>query len=78
MIIPYKESFFIKVLWEEQGYTNAIGQDLNVVGAYVEFDVNAFKPKISTELFGGNIRIKFRKLGADGVNLYHRKKGTTV
>jgi hypothetical protein len=60
------------------GYTNAIGQDLNVVGAYVGFDVNTFKPKISTELFGGNIRIKFRKLGADGVNLYHRKKGTTA
>jgi hypothetical protein len=60
------------------GYTDAIGQDLDVVSAHVGFDVNAFKPKISTELFGGNIRIKFRKLGADGINLYHRKKGTTV
>lgn len=58
-------------------YTETIGKELGIVGTYVPFDVANYKTKLSTELYGGFVRVKFRKLGADGINLYHRKKGTS-
>jgi hypothetical protein len=58
-------------------YTAAIGEELNIVGTANSIDVNTYKAKISAEKFAGYIRIKFSKLGADGINLYHRKKGET-
>ncbi len=57
------------------GYTVAIGEDLGVVGTHVAFDPAAYKAKITAEIFGGFVRIKFVKKGADGIDLYHRKKG---
>lgn len=58
------------------GYTAAIGQDLGIVGTQADFDAATYKATITVEIFGGFIRIKFTKRGADGINLYHRKKGT--
>lgn len=58
------------------GYTAAIGQDMGIVGIHIEFDAATYKAKITAELFGGFVRIKFVKRGVDGINLYHRKKGT--
>ena len=58
------------------GYTESIGQDLGIVSVNIGFDTNTYKPKLNTEIFGGYIRIKYRKNGADGINIYHRKKGT--
>lgn len=60
------------------GYTDAIGQDLGIIGASVEFDPNTFKPSISVELFGGNIRFRFIKAGVNGLNIYKRQKGTSA
>jgi hypothetical protein len=57
-------------------YTDAIGEDLAIVGHATTIDTAGYKAQISTELFGGQIRVKFKKKSADGVNLYHRKKGT--
>jgi hypothetical protein len=57
-------------------YTEAIGQDLGVVAHSVAIDFANYKAKISAELYGGLIRIKFQKKYADGINLYRRKKGT--
>lgn len=59
------------------GYTEAIGQDLGIIGSTVEFDPNTFKPVISVELFGGNIRFRFVKAGVNGLNIYKRQKGTS-
>ena len=58
------------------GYTETIGQDLGIVSTYVEFNPTTYKAKIFAELFGGFIRIRFRKMGANGINLYQRKKGS--
>jgi len=58
------------------GYTEAIGQDLGIVSSYVPFDKATYKTTLSAELFAGYVRIKFKKAGADGINLYHRKFGT--
>lgn len=56
-------------------YTEAIGRDLGVVGNAIPFDAAAYKAVISAELYGGAVRIKFKKNGVDGVNIYHRHKG---
>lgn len=56
-------------------YTAAFGQELNIVSSANNIDIANFKAKISAELFAGYVRIKFSKQGADGINLYHRKKG---
>ncbi len=58
------------------GYTEAIGQDLGIISTATEFNPATYKSGIFAELFGGNVRIRFKKLGADGINLYCRPKGT--
>jgi hypothetical protein len=57
-------------------FTDAIGQDLGIITHSVSVDFANYKAKISAELYGGMIRVKFKKMYADGVNLYRRKKGT--
>ena len=59
------------------GYTEAIGQDLGIIGTSVEFDPNSYKPILTVELFGGNIRFRFVKAGVNGLNIYKRQKGTS-
>ncbi len=56
-------------------YTAPIGEELKIVSNATSFDISSYKAKILAELFAGFVRIKFSKLGADGINLYHRKKG---
>jgi hypothetical protein len=58
-------------------YTESMGQDLGIVSHSVAIDFANYKAKINAELFGGLVRIKFRKMNADGINLYRRKKGTS-
>lgn len=57
------------------GYTDAIGRDLGIISHRIDFDPNTYKAKISAEIFAGVARLKFMKRGADGLNIYHRKKG---
>lgn len=57
-------------------FTDAIGQDLGIISHSVAVDFAAYKAKISVELYGGMIRVKFKKMYADGINLYKRRKGT--
>ncbi len=58
------------------GYTEAKGKELGVVGSNSEFDPDAYKPVITLVISGGGVQLKFRKKGADGINIYRRKKGT--
>lgn len=60
------------------GYNDAIGRDLGIISNRLDFDPNVYKAKITTEVFAGFARIKFTKRGADGINIYHRKKGTSI
>lgn len=57
-------------------YTDVIGTDLDVVSTKLGFDPNSYKASISAEIAGGVVRVKFVKRGAEGINLYHRLKGT--
>jgi hypothetical protein len=40
-------------------------------------DFTTYKASISLELFGSYVRVKFKKMGVDGLNHYKRKKGET-
>jgi hypothetical protein len=59
-------------------YTTAIGESLKIVSSTTGIDVANYKAKISVEKFASYVRIKFVKQSADGVNIYHRKKGESA
>jgi hypothetical protein len=56
-------------------YTATIGETLKIVGSTNSIDITNYKAKITVEKFAAFVHIKFTKQGADGINLYHRKKG---
>jgi len=60
-----------------ENFTSAIGQELGIVGhGAATFDAVNYKPVITVSITGGHVEIRFKKRGVDGLNLYHRKKGT--
>jgi hypothetical protein len=59
-------------------YTVAYGAQLGTVSSGSDFDPNTYKPVITIAIVAGEIRISFKKGGADGVNVYCRLKGTTT
>lgn len=58
------------------GYTEAIGQDLGVIGEADIFDPESYKPVLKGKAFPGYIEFSYKKLGVDGLNFYSRLKGT--
>lgn len=58
--------------------TDAQLADLNIVGTSSAFDPDNFRPDIIAEVVSGQVRIKFKKLGVDGINLYSRLSGQTA
>lgn len=60
------------------GYTEAIGKSLGIVGTTTGFDSDNYKATITASIVAGCVRIKFAKNGVDGINIYHRPKGTAV
>ena len=59
-------------------YSEMIGQDLKIIGAAAEMDLENYKPEIAVKIVGGEIRITFKKKGVDGVNIYCRLRGTSA
>ncbi len=57
-------------------YTEAIGQDMGIIGESSSPDLNNMSPEISAEAFPGYVRIKFTKKGFSGVHIYTRLKGS--
>ena len=58
--------------------TDAIIADLQIVGGGAAFDAEGYHASITAQAFSGYVRIKFKKLGADGINLYSRIKGAAA
>lgn len=65
----------IAALKTNTNYNTTIGSELGVVATTSDFDPATFKAHISAEIFGGFVRIKFKKSKTEGVNIYHRRKG---
>jgi hypothetical protein len=51
------------------GYTDAIGQALQVIGAEQTVDVNALKPVLTAEQDAGQVVIGWTKQGMDGIEI---------
>jgi hypothetical protein len=58
------------------GMTDAIAAELQIVGGGTPFNPETYQPPVTAQVFSGYVRFKFKKLGADGINLYYRLKGT--
>jgi hypothetical protein len=58
------------------GMTDAIATELQITGGSTPFDPENYQPQVTAQVFSGYVRFKFKKLGADGINLYYRLKGT--
>ncbi len=59
----------------EPGYTEAIGQELKIIGTSTSLDPHTYKPKLAAEIKPGYILLTFVKAGVDAVNIYYRVKG---
>ena len=51
------------------GYTDSIGQALQIIGADQTVDVSAMKPIITAELDAGQVNIGWTKQGMDGIEI---------
>jgi hypothetical protein len=58
------------------GMTDAIATELQIVGGSTPFNPDTYQPQITAQAFSGYVNIKFKKLGADGIILNSRLKGT--
>ncbi|WP_295447081.1 hypothetical protein [uncultured Thiodictyon sp.] len=62
-----------------EGYTEAEGKDLGIVGHKASFDPSTAKPVISgTDKTNGEIVFRFPKLDTEGVNFYFQLEGETT
>ena len=59
------------------GYTEAIGKALGIIGTDEPVDPTTYKPKISADVFPGHVTVKFTKKGVQGVNIYSKLKSDT-
>lgn len=58
-------------------WTSEIAADLHAAGSASDFDPNTFKPEFKVSLIAGEIRLDWKKKGADGVGIYARLAGQT-
>ena len=65
--------------WKASGLlTAAMEQDIAVVGTGAVVAPPAYQAKINAEVRPGFVRITFKKLGVDGLNIYVRLTGQTI
>ncbi len=60
----------------EPGMTEDIAALLQIIGTSTPFNSETYQPQVTATVFSGYVRFKFKKLGASGINLYYRIKGT--
>jgi hypothetical protein len=58
-----------------KGYTDAMGNELKIIGSDTVFDKTAAKPVLTIAREGAGIVIKFNKDKTDGVHIYCRRGG---
>jgi hypothetical protein len=65
----------VQALKTKAGYTEAIGEDMHVIGAESAADINTFKTTLTAKIFSGRVEIDFVKGISEGINVYTRFKG---
>ncbi|MFI5219669.1 MAG: hypothetical protein ACHQNT_09280 [Bacteroidia bacterium] len=71
-------SGFVARMKASQQYTEAIGEDLGIVGDESDFDELTYKPEIKAKSVPGGARVTFTKKGVDGIDFQSRPKGSTA
>ncbi|MES1182124.1 MAG: hypothetical protein ABUL44_04945 [Flavobacterium sp.] len=56
-------------------YTEAIGNDLKIMGASSVFDAATAKPVLVASLNGGHVILNFKKMKSNGIKIYGRRTG---
>lgn len=65
----------VAVIKANKNYTEALGQDFDIIGAASTFDPATYTTKISGKSFPDGVELKFSKKGADAVRFYTRLRG---
>ena len=60
---------------EQDPYTAAMGEDMDIVSETPAFDPSTFKTTLKAQQEGSGVVIKFTKSQTEGVNLYARLRG---
>ena len=71
-------SGFVARMKASQNYTEAIGEDLGIIGDESDFDALTYKPEIKGKSVPGGARVTFTKKGVDGIDFQSRPKGSTT
>jgi hypothetical protein len=61
----------------EPGYTPALGAALQIIGGTDTTDPQSLQPELTAAVQSGHVVLRFKKWGADAVNIYKRKAGET-
>ena len=61
-----------------RGFNDGDARTLQVTGGSAVFDPDTYKPPLTAESASGRVTLTGKKNGADGLNLYSRKKGETT
>jgi hypothetical protein len=67
-----------KNLKTNAGYTDAIGEDMGIIGGESTFDPSTEKPVLKTTLNGGQATVHFNRAHSNGAKLYSKRGGETV
>lgn len=57
------------------GYTQEIGEAMEVIGSEIHVDPDTYRPDINAVVMPGHVRIRGRKKGVQAMNIYRRLKG---
>ena len=57
------------------GWNDQIAAELQAVRTVADFDPNTYKPEFKLRIVAGEIRLDWKKMGADGVAIYSRLAG---
>ena len=67
----------VQIIKGKTAYTEAIGDDLKIIGAESTFDPNTFQTELDGTAYPGQIRIEFFKSGCDAMNIYSKLTSET-
>jgi len=62
----------------DAGMTDTISTDLDIVGGGAAFNPDTYKQKLTAQVIGDHVQLKFPIGATDGINLYWRIKGQTA
>ncbi|MEP7169833.1 MAG: hypothetical protein ABI855_10735 [Bacteroidota bacterium] len=76
-IFTFIGGIVMRIKGTKDKYTDGIGEDLGIIGDETTFISDDYVPECSGKAMPGEVIIKFKKKGVDGVNVYGHPIGST-